>query len=252
MKPTKPTASPLRAVIPTHVAAALVGVPDRAFAKRVRRGGVAGAVRGFESTGYVIGWRAMESLLAETLAPGALEEARRLLLGVRAGALRVEAGEFLRVADYQGCTADQYLDEELEGKVRQAVDELGQAALDPAEFDRWAADSAPGLNHRDVAVRLSAPSWAAVVEGARAADWAEQPSSQRLDLSDPTTALREAAAAFGDGRGRELSTGKFDDWAEEHGSPLRSGQLRSQLGGWNEAKRAAGLETALPSGRWPR
>jgi hypothetical protein len=154
--PVKAPSAPLAAVVTMHVAAALLGVPCRAFAKRVRRGEVAGAVRGFDRTGYIIGWRAMEALLVEALDSEELEEARARLHGVRAGALRVIEGEFLPIDGYKAAATDGYLDDELKAEVERAARELGAAVYEPSEFDRWAAERAPGLNHRDVAARLSA------------------------------------------------------------------------------------------------
>ena len=243
-------AAPLAAVLPMHVAAALLGAAPRAFAKRVRKGDITGMVRSFDATGYVIGWRALDQVLATTLPAEDLELARLRLLEIRAGALRVVDGEFIPVEDYEPASTDPYLDEELEAELSDAYAALGGAVFAPEAFDRWGSENARDFDHRDVAVRLSAATWAdavrRVVSEEAAGSGAAAPST---DLNDPVTALMAAAATVGNRRGRGLTPKRFDDWAVETGSALRSGQLRHDFGGWNNVKRAAGLETDAPVAR---
>lgn len=231
--------APLAAVVPMHVAAALLGLDKRAFAKRVRKGDVDGATPSFDITGYVMGWRDVAALLEAALSEDELRTALARLLAVRAGALRVVDGHFEAVVQRCSAPTDDLPDAALKTMVMLAYEE--GCAHSPTAFDRWTSRSGHGLHHRDIMVRLLCSSWDSVLVlsdiAIRSSDNPPAP-----DLNDPLVALRAAAGTFGTGTGRELSVTKFNAWATEAGSVVRADEVRRRYGSWNEAKAAAGLE----------
>lgn len=234
--------APLAAVIPMHAVAALLGVDTVTFAKRVRKGSVAAAVHSFESTGYVFGWRAVVALLIETLDGPELARALERLLALRAGTMRAVEGQFQAVPVLRSAPTDELSDATIVGIVQAAAG--AGATSSPTAFDQWLMQSGYGWNHRDAVVRLSADSWESMLRfaGVELEDLAV--ADDRGDINDPLTALKLAALNHGAGNGRELSAVKFDDWARDTGSRIRSHDVRNTYGGWNAAKTAAGLEVS--------
>ena len=219
--------------------ARLVGESPPACAKRVRRGAVPGAVRSFDSTGYVIGWRSATAYLESVLKGEALALAKERLLALRAGRLTALKGEFSQKKLTRESAADYLTDDELLDTIRRAHASGGAGSR--GQFDRWLASAGAGWHHRDLEVRLCVASWDAALALAGVSSAVDE-ASESADLRDPITALCKAAAELGGGTGRELSAPKFNDWAERNGSPVRSHDVRTIYGSWNKAKVAAGLE----------
>lgn len=236
-KPPKRCSSALRAVLSDEEVAPLLGVRLKTLRTRCRAGDEPGAVPSFDKN-FVFDYRTVERLILGRLPEAFQETALRRVLGLRAGAVRVRAGEFADVHAERAAGTDVFLDDELLDLVREAATELGDMVANTASFDGWIATRGVTVNYRELMIRLSCADWSAVIDFATSA---EDPLPNRTaDLTDPLTALRIAGEDLALGEG--LTERAFNEWAPGAGCPLRSHNVKRRFRGtWAAAKQAAGV-----------